>query len=158
MKLSIYEIITGISYSIAFVVFLIYGYQLRDYSNPMHTNIKKIYTYFLFFIIYTPFICTILSIFYRKRVSQYNIYIISHSLIILFIISPMILFKDSILSMKFSGSYYGSDLMDNIKYDSHGTCIMGEKFNKDDPNYQIRKRAAESEFHNRSDINRGFYE
>ena len=42
MNLSIYEIITYISYIIAFIIYLFYGYKINDTANPVHENTKYI--------------------------------------------------------------------------------------------------------------------
>ena len=47
MNLSIYEIITYISYSIAFIIYLFYSYKINDTSNPVHENTKYIYDFIL---------------------------------------------------------------------------------------------------------------
>ena len=124
MNLSIYEIITYTSYIISICIYSFYGYKINDYSNPVHTNTKYIYDFILVLFTYLPFILSLAWIFYRNIGFKYQYYILSNIFVILFIITPFIVFKDDILMTDYSlGITSKDDYLDINKYDKHGNLI-----------------------------------
>ena len=157
MKFSIYEIVTFLSYLIAFLIYIFYGYKLSDTANPIHITTKSKYTYALLFIIYVPFLCCALSILYRNRTRQYNIFILSHFMIILFILTPLVMFKDDIVSINLTSTYSHKDLIDTVEYDNEGNVKNIQEGSPKTPD-KTRVRASESEFNNRANLRRGLYD
>uniref|UniRef100_A0A6C0BUY7 Uncharacterized protein n=1 Tax=viral metagenome TaxID=1070528 RepID=A0A6C0BUY7_9ZZZZ len=152
MKLSIYEIVLFFSYFLISIISLFYKYKISDYSNPINPKNKKLITYILLFLVYIPFIVCVLHIFYRDLGIQYTNYIIFNTFIVL-LLTPLIIYKDKILSYKLPSTYEIGDLIDTSKYDSTGNLIDG----KSDTN-SIKLRAAKSEYFNRRDMDEGIYD
>ena len=158
MNFSIYEIITYFSYLLALIVYIFYGYKLNDYSEPVHEKTKYIYDFILILFTYIPFIVSLLWIFYNNSGIKYQFFIFINIFIIIFIITPLIIFKDNILMGDYSfGITNKDDYLDQNKYDKHGNLI-GEKNELSKNELNIKKRAAESEYNNRYDLRSGIYD
>ena len=124
MNLSIYEIITYISYIIAFIIYLFYGYKINDTTNPVHENTKYIYDFIFVLFTYLPFIVSLLWIFYNNSGDKYNLFILINIPLIMFLITPLIIFKDDVLTGDYSlGITSKDDYLDLNKYDKHGNLV-----------------------------------
>lgn len=124
MNLSIYEIITYISYIIAFIIYLFYGYKINDTTDPVHQNTKYIYDFILVLFTYLPFIVSLLWIFYNNSGDKHKLFILINIPIIMFLITPFIIFKDDILTGDYSlGITSKDDYLDLNKYDKHGNLV-----------------------------------
>ena len=123
MELSIYEIVVIFSYFISACISLFYKYKISDISKPISPKNKKLITFILLFLVYFPFIVCILHIFYRDLGIQYTNYIIFNTFIVL-LLTPLIIFKDDVLSFRLFTPGYGiDDLIDTRRYDSMGNLI-----------------------------------
>lgn len=144
---SIYQIISYISYFLTLCFYIFYGIKLRDYSDPISLKNRKNVNYILFILVYIPFIVNTGLIFYTKSSNNYSNYLIFNATIIIFLLTPMIIFKDNILRFTFFDFTSADDYIDkrNIKDDEN------------DPNYKIRKKAAQSEYNNRIDLKKDYY-
>lgn len=124
MNLSIYEIITYISYTIASIIYLLYGYKINDTTNPVHQNTKYIYDFILVLFTYLPFIVSLSWIFYNNSGDKHKLFILINIPIIMFLITPLVIFKDDILVGDYSfGITSKDDYLDLNKYDKHGNLI-----------------------------------
>lgn len=131
MNLSIYEIITYFSYLLALIVYFFYGYKLNNYSEPLHEKTKYIYDFILILFTYIPFIVSLLWIFYNNSGVKYQYFILINLFIIMFLITPLIVFKDIVLTGEYSLSVlHKDDFLDLNKYDKRGNLIG--KLDKDD--------------------------
>ena len=124
MNLSIYEIITYFSYLLAFIVYLFYGYKINNFSEPVHEKTKYIYDFILILFTYVPYIVSLLWIFYNNSGIKYQLFIMINVFVIMFLITPMIVFKDDILTGEYSlGITDKDDYLDLNKYDKNGNLI-----------------------------------
>ena len=116
---SIYQIISYISYILTLCFYIFYGIKLRDYSDPISLKNRKNVNYILFILVYIPFIVNTSLIFYTKSSNNYSNYLIFNSTIIIFLLTPMIIFKDNILRFTFFDFSSADDYIDkrNIKDD-----------------------------------------
>jgi len=123
MELSIYEIVVFFSYFISVIISLFYKYKISDISKPITPKNRELITYILLFLIYIPFIISVLHIFYRDLGIQYTNYIILNTFIVL-LLTPIIIYKDKILSFRLFTPGYGiDDLIDTRGYDKDGNLI-----------------------------------
>jgi hypothetical protein len=137
MELSIYEIVVIFSYFISACISLFYKYKISDISKPISPKNKKLITFILLFLVYFPFIVCILHIFYRDLGIQYTNYIIFNTFIVL-LLTPLIIFKDDVLSFRLFTPGYGiDDLIDTRGYDKDGNRI---NLNVDDIKSDIDKQ------------------
>ena len=155
MYLNLFEIINGLCYIFFIIVIIFYSYKLNNFSEPVHTNTKYLYSFILSLFIIIPVLSNSYLL-YKKNLSINYKRLVQLQIIIL---SPIMFainyYKDEIVTTNFDSIYTSSDLIDTIEYDNRGNQIT---IKKNDLKYKIRKQAAESEYHIRSEMGRGIYE
>ena len=150
-NVSIYRIITYLSYLIFIGLYIYYGIKLTNYSNPFHTKDKNMISYALYITAYVPLFISVLSILYMNKLSTYKGFLIKNVLFIVFILTPVLVYRDSILS---------DDYIEDTPSASELVDLRGIKDDDEDRDkkIEIRERAAESEASERSMLDRGIYD
>jgi len=107
---------------------------------------------------YLPFLISVILIATRKQIINYEDFIITNALWLIFIVTPLIIFKNYIGSFKGSTANISQDrLIDTSKYDDEGNLIKGERRILSKEEREIKERAAESEYNERINIDKGIY-
>ena len=180
-NVSIYRIITYLSYLIFIGLYIYYGIKLTNYSNPFHTKDKNMISYALYITAYVPLFISALSILYMNKLSTYKGFLIKNVLFIGFILTPVLVYRDSILSDDYiEDTPSASELVDlrgvinqeemdkdkqilkdPLKSDEdkeEASQRIADRLSQRDHNIEIRERAAESEASERSMLDRGIYD
>lgn len=163
MKINLFFAIPIVLNTIGILIYLYYNYKLSDNLNPLSNQLKTELSFTLFTFLYLPFILLILICFLTGQGRTNGKIIIIYFIWLLFIITPLIVFKENI-------SYFiwgkwdifhstqqttTEDWIDKRKY-VKGRLVEGEEILTPEQ-LKIRTRAAEGERSERIDIDDNIY-
>lgn len=162
-RITYFSITSSVSNTIGLLLFLYSIYISQNYTNiPSSDYLDKIF-YSYIFLFYITFI-VILFLIYRKDTFYLNKKYIVSNLVFLSIILPFIIFRNDLdLDINLfddfdkdliDKSIENGGLLDTIEYDNKGNKITIT----DKTKLEIRKKAAESEYNERIDIQRDIYD
>jgi len=167
-----YGLISSIFNVVGFIVFAYSVYISTNYMHLPSTETKNMLFYAYMFLFYISFLVILLYLGYTGQLSNRKPYIIYNSAFLLTLI-PFIIMRDQLYSEEVFYAYVEDiDVADFLKPIDEGGAVDniiykegGSGDYRDDKNgekvtgeaLEIRKRAAESEYNERSDVDSGVY-